>query len=177
MTIPDVGIAAGVKLEIDGESSKKREAANLQARLEHETPRVLKVPFAVTAANITQIATPVNQLDGPAIGRRWNVRRMTGNIANPVGVAAPANVILFLFVDSGSGILRPADFSAMNLLWEFTSLPAVQAWSADQLCIDYPEKLVVVLANSSGGTITVSGQIQVVAEPIGIPERVYVHAE
>lgn len=178
--IPDFSIAAEVDVEIDGEKDKK---AKRELAIEWNTPRILRVPFATTLAASNFCSAYVG--DGPAQGRKWDLRRIAGGPQIPVSDAALVTsngIQVFLFKTTGpvtgiaaqdvNNLLAP-DMLWFSLFWNpsaNTMSPSFfEKFGDDEATIYHPERLVFALlgmgANSISG-FAFGGNVQVKDAPI-----------
>ena len=163
-----VELSVGAELDI-GDVSDDRKNAKARALLEWQTPRELKIPISIDG--VPNNSQSFDALDGPAQNRQWSIKRFVLDQANPVAAAAVANVSVFIFGDSGSflGSSQLTLISANQLIWRCTaaeSVPFRVTFGRAEAQIAGGEKLIVVVRNASGSTLSFQGQCQVIDEPL-----------
>lgn len=162
-SLPDIGISAGIGIDVDTPDSKDKEESLLKAWKEWTMPRIITVPFTITTINGT-IAARIGE--GPNQMRQWTVKRLVAAVAYPVGAAAPPAFTAYLFSDTtGLSHIAPVNLPASELRWFWNTVPILQTWVDEQNVLFAPEDLIFVINSATAGTVF-GGQVQLVDEPM-----------
>lgn len=140
-------LRAGAKLEIITASEMRRELQRHRRREGELTEANRPIPKTVEDS-ITLDAAGVGVVDlgMPALGRTWNVRRVSAIYQDPTAALAAGIAAIFRGNDSTS------PFSFIERLGNGTQLPATTKYSADQLVLMQREHLFIRV---TGGTVSV----------------------
>lgn len=171
--IPTVNLNLGAELDIDTPSSTARDGVNEEARIEREVTRLVKVPFSIQAlVGSTTYASLENA--SPPMGQQTSIRRVTMSIAYSIFAAMPAAdaIKIYLFGDSGISLSQGGAYnqlSSAQMFWRWNVLPILQTWATKTVTLQYPEKAILVVENTSGPQLNLAGQLQIEVEPINGP--------